>query len=106
MSTDRYEGVALATRANVYFDGRCVSHAFTLADGSRKSVGVILPSELTFATDAPEKVDGVAGACEVLLPGASDWARFEAGESFEVPGASSFRIRVTGEPYHYVCHFG
>jgi uncharacterized protein YaiE (UPF0345 family) len=106
MITDRYEGVALATRANVYFDGRCVSHGFTLADGSRKSVGVILPSELTFTTEAPEKIEGVAGACEVLLPGAGDWVRFEAGESFEVPGQSAFRIRVTGEPYHYVCHFG
>ena len=106
MIIDRYEGVVLATRANVYFDGRCVSHGFTLADGSRKSVGVILPSELTFATDAPEKVEGVAGACEVLLPGAPGWVRCAAGESFEVPGQSGFRIRVTGEPYHYVCHFG
>jgi len=33
-------------------------------------------------------------------------ARFGAGQSFDVPGQSSFRIRVTGEPYHYVCHFG
>uniref|UniRef100_E6PPT5 Uncharacterized protein n=1 Tax=mine drainage metagenome TaxID=410659 RepID=E6PPT5_9ZZZZ len=40
-------------RANVYFDGRCVSHDLQLADGSRKSVGIILAgSELTFNTGA------------------------------------------------------
>ncbi len=106
MTTERYEGVAVATKASVYFDGRCVSHAVTLADGTKKSVGVILPSELTFTTGAPEVMEGVAGTCEVLLPGAQDWVRHGAGESFEVPGQSSFRIRVTGEPYHYICHFG
>lgn len=104
--TDRYDGIAVATKANVYFDGKCVSHSITFADGTKKSVGVILPSELTFSTGTPETMEGVAGACEVLLPGATDWRRFEAGQSFEVPGQSSFRIKVTDEPYHYVCHFG
>ena len=41
----------ISTRANVYFDGKCVSHSVTLADGSKKSVGVILPSRLTFKTE-------------------------------------------------------
>ena len=106
MTLDRFDGVAVATRASVYFDGKCVSHAVTLADGTKKSVGVILPAELTFTTGAPEVMEGVAGACEVLLPGSSEWMRYAAGESFSVPGQSSFRIRVTGEPYHYICHFG
>ena len=106
MTTEHFEGVAVATKASVYFDGKCVSHAITLADGSKKSVGVILPAELTFTTGTPEVMEGVAGACEVLLPGLGEWQRFAAGESFSVPGQSSFRIRVSGEPYHYVCHFG
>ncbi|RZI63858.1 MAG: DUF1255 family protein, partial [Variovorax sp.] len=29
---------AVATKANVYFDGKCVSHNLTLADGTKKSV--------------------------------------------------------------------
>ena len=105
MTTDRFDGVAVATQASVYFDGKCVSHAITLADGTKKSVGVILPAELTFTTAAPETMEGVAGACEVWL-GPNEWVRFGAGESFSLPGQASFRIRVTGEPYHYVCHFG
>jgi uncharacterized protein YaiE (UPF0345 family) len=96
----------VSTQANVYFDGRCVSHGITLADGTKKSVGVILPSTLTFNTGAPEIMEGVAGACSVKLPGSSTWQRFGAGERFEVPGKSSFEIRVEGEPYHYICHFG
>jgi purine/pyrimidine-nucleoside phosphorylase len=106
MATDKIDSVSISTQANVYFDGKCVSHGITLADGTKKSVGVILPATLTFNTGAPEIMETVAGACEVLLPGANEWQRFGAGESFKVPGKASFQIRVTGEPYHYICHFG
>ena len=105
-TTDRLDPVAVTTKANVYFDGKCVSHGVTLADGSKASVGVILPSQLTFTTGAPEVMEGVAGACEVRLAGTDDWVRHGAGESFDVPGQSSFDIRVSGEPYHYICRFG
>ncbi|MFM2065907.1 MAG: hypothetical protein RLZZ584_816 [Pseudomonadota bacterium] len=96
----------VSTKANVYFDGKCVSHGITLADGTKKSVGVILPSALTFNTGAPEIMEGVAGACSIKLAGVSEWQSYGAGQSFNVPGNSSFEIRVEGEPYHYICHFG
>ena len=97
---------AVATKANVYFDGKCVSHNLTLADGTKKSVGVILPSTLTFNTGAPEIMEGASGRCEYLLAGSSEWVASGAGEKFSVPGNSSFQIRVSGEPYSYICHFG
>ena len=105
MTTDKIDGVTVKTQANVFFDGKCVSHGITLADGTRKSVGVILPSELTFNTAAPEIMECVAGSCEWRLSGQEAWSRSRAGESFSVPADSSFEIRVT-EPYHYICHFG
>lgn len=105
MSTDKINA-SITTRANVYFDGRCVSHTIELADGTRKSVGVILPAELTFNTGAPEVMETVAGACDVRLAGQTEWTRYGAGQSFAVPGNSSFQIRVSNEPYHYICHFG
>lgn len=83
-----------------------MSHSITLADGTKKSVGVILPATLTFNTGAPEIMETVAGACRVKLAGESEWKTYGAGESFKVPGNSSFDIEVSGEPYHYVCHFG
>jgi uncharacterized protein YaiE (UPF0345 family) len=96
--------VSVNPQANVYFDGKCVSHSITLADGSKKSVGVILPATLTFNTGAPEIMECVAGSCEYKLDGASAWVKSAAGESFNVPGNSKFEIRVS-EAYHYICHF-
>ena len=37
MSTDRYDGATVTTRANVYFDGKCVSHSIVTADGRRRA---------------------------------------------------------------------
>lgn len=103
--TATFDGVTVITQANVYFDGKCVSHGIQLADGTKKSVGVILPATLTFNTGAPEIMEGVAGSCRVRLKGEADWKTYGAGESFDVPGNSSFEIACDA-PYHYVCHFG
>ncbi|MBK6637746.1 MAG: pyrimidine/purine nucleoside phosphorylase [Rhodocyclaceae bacterium] len=102
--SSNFENVAVVKKANVYFDGKCVSHSLVLADGTRKSVGVIMPATLTFNTGAAEIMETVAGACRYKLAGA-DWVLVAAGESFNVPANSAFDIEVTGEPYHYVCHF-
>ncbi len=93
------------TKANVYFDGKCVSHTVELADGSKKSVGVILPASLNFGTGAPEVMELVDGACRVKLAGSSEWQSYSGGQSFNVPGNSSFDIEVT-QTLHYICHFG
>ena len=105
MTTAQLAVASVTTQANVYFDGKCVSHGVTLADGTKKSVGVILPASLTFNTGAPEVMECVAGACEYKLAGSSEWKKSAAGEKFSVPGDSSFEIRVA-EAYHYICHFG
>ena len=103
MSTTSLAG-SVNTQANVYFDGKCVSHSLELADGSKKSVGVILPSTLKFNTGAPERMELIEGECRVRLPGAADWAIYRGGQSFDVPGQSAFDIEVT-QTLHYVCHF-
>lgn len=100
----QFENVAVLKKANVYFDGKCVSHTVNFADGTRKSVGVILPASLTFNTGVPEVMECVAGSCRVRLKGESAWKTYGVGESFSVPGNSSFDI-ACDEPYHYVCHF-
>jgi uncharacterized protein YaiE (UPF0345 family) len=105
MTTATLAAASVQTQANVYFDGKCVSHGVTLADGTKKSVGVILPATLTFNTGAPETMDCVAGSCEYKLAGSNEWRRSGAGEKFSIPANSSFEIRVA-EAYHYICHFG
>ena len=105
MSTTQISGVTVTTQANVYFDGKCVSHGITLADGTKKSVGVILPATLTFNTGAPEIMECVAGSCEYRLAGSEQWVKSSAGEKFSIPANSKFDIRVS-DSYHYICHFG
>ena len=108
MTTTSIAGITVATQASVYFDGKCVSHGITYPDGTKKSVGVILPAELTFSTGAPEVMECVAGACEYRLQGTDAWLRSGPGEKFSIPGNAKFDIRVMAETgaYHYICHFG
>ena len=101
----KFENVRVVKKANVYFDGKCVSHTVYLTDGSRKTVGVMFPSKLTFNTGEPELVDITAGSCRVKLPGDKDWRVYRAGDSFKVPGQSAFDIEPL-ETLDYVCHFG
>lgn len=101
----QFDNVSVVKQANVYFDGKCVSHTVILADGTKKSVGVILPSTLTFGTGVPEVMELLAGRCRVRLKGETAWKDYAGGQSFDAPGQSSFDIE-TLETLHYVCHFG
>ena len=105
MTTATLPNVTLTTQANVYFDGKCVSHSFTLADGTKKSVGVVLPATLTFNTGAAEIMECVGGGCEYKLAGSDEWKSSGPGEQFSIPANSSFDIRVA-EQYYYICHYG
>lgn len=105
MTTSTLAAASVLTQANVYFEGKCISHSLVLADGSKKSVGVILPSTLRFSTNTPEVMECVAGACEWRMEGSDEWQPSRAGEQFTVPANAVFHIRAT-EPYHYICHFG
>ena len=100
----QFDHVSVVKQANVYFDGKCVSHTVLFADGTKKTVGVIFPSQLTFNTGAPEIMELNAGRCRVRLKGESQWREYAAGERFSVPGNSSFDIENV-ELLDYVCHF-
>ena len=102
--TKQLDNVSVQTKANVYFDGKCVSHTVMLPSGVRKSVGVILPSKLTFNTGAPEVMELIEGRCTVKLAGQDTVTEYAGGQSFDVPGNSSFEIE-TLETLHYICHF-
>lgn len=98
------DNVSVVKKANIYFDGKCVSHTVLLADGAKKTLGVIFPSSLTFNTGAPELMELNAGKCRIRLKGETAWNTYRGGESFSVPGNSSFDIE-TLETLDYVCHF-
>jgi purine/pyrimidine-nucleoside phosphorylase len=100
----QFDNVSVKKKANVYFDGKCVSHTVLLPNGTRSTIGVIFPSSLTFNTQAPELMEINLGQCKVRLKNEENWKTYSAGEKFTVPGNSSFDIEVT-EMLDYVCHF-
>ncbi len=100
-----YRKAEIKKKANVYFDGNVTSRSIVTAGGETKSLGVMLPGSYTFNTGAPEVMEVTEGTCRVRLAGDSEWKDYGAGNSFEVPGDSSFEIEVIAL-LDYVCHFG
>jgi len=105
--SDRIDNVSVGKKANVFFDGKCVSHSVYFPDGSRKTVGVILPgAQLTFNVGAPELMEITAGECSVKIAGESAFKTYAAGSSFRVAENGSFEIHAGSEAVNYVCSFG
>lgn len=99
----QFDQVTVLKKSNIYFGGKCISHTVQFEDGSRKTLGVILPSIVTFKTSVPERMEIVAGECRVTLPG-KEAELFRPGQFFFVPGEAEFTIEAQ-EPVDYVCHF-
>ena len=45
-----FTGVTTVCKANIYFEGRVVSHTLRFSDGSRKTLGLIYPGSFQFNT--------------------------------------------------------
>lgn len=84
-----FENVSVVREANVYFDGQVTSRSVILQDGSRKTLGIMLPGEYEFNAGDKELIEILSGKLRVLLPG-NDWVNVNGGESFEVPANSTF----------------
>ena len=93
------------TKANVYHDGGVVSHTVVLAGGVRKTLGLIRPGKYHFGTAAAERMELVAGACQVRLDGQPSVSAYSAGQVFEIPGNSGFDIEVPQGLCEYICTF-
>ena len=91
---EEFKGVTVVKRANVYFDGKVTSRTVLFADGTKKTLGVMLPGEFEFSTGDREIMEIMAGELEVLLPGEAGWRTVRGGESFEVPAKSAFKMKV------------
>lgn len=102
----QFDHVSVIKKSNVYFSGACISHTVQFADGTKKTLGVILPTAepLTFETNAPERMEVISGECYVQFADAQEAELFRAGQSFYVPGNSAFKIS-TKEVLDYVCHY-
>ena len=105
--SDKFDNVSVGKKANVFFDGKCVSHSVFFPDGTRKTVGVVMPgSQLTFNVGAPELMEITSGECQVKIAGETAFKTYTAGSSFRVAENSSFEIHTGAGAVDYVCSFG
>ena len=99
-----FTNVSVVKKANIYFDGKVTSRSVIFADGSKKTLGVLLPGEYTFNTEAKELMEIQVGFMEVKVAGEETWRMVKGGESFEVPAKSSFTMKVL-QVSDYICSF-
>ena len=89
-----FNNVTITREANVYFDGNVTSRAVTFEDGTTKTLGIMMPGKYNFGTAKPELMEILAGELSYRLGGSEDWLSVKGGESFNVPGNSSFDLKV------------
>lgn len=99
-----FSNVTVKKAANIYFDGNVTSRVISFADGTTKTLGIMLPGEYEFGTDKPEVMEIMTGEMTVQLPGSDEWIAVKGGESFDVPGNSKFKLKVTAVA-DYCCSF-
>jgi purine/pyrimidine-nucleoside phosphorylase len=90
-----FANVTVVKAANVYFGGQVTSRTVKFSDGSTKTLGIMMPGDYEFNTSEKELMEILAGEVQIQLPGQGDWRTVGAGDSFEVAGQSSFKIKVT-----------
>lgn len=100
-----FSNVTAVTKANVYFDGKVVSHSILFADGSKKTLGLIYTGTYHFGTDKAERMEIVAGVCEVKIDGSDAKSNYAGGQFFDVPAKSGFDISVPEGICEYICSF-
>ncbi|WP_223068995.1 pyrimidine/purine nucleoside phosphorylase [Paenibacillus caui] len=99
------QNVTVDKKANVYFEGKVTSRTVWLPDGSRVTLGIMLPGEYEFGTDAEETMEILAGDLKVLLPGETEWKEINGASTFFVPAKSSFKLEVRSVT-DYLCSYG
>lgn len=98
-----FKGVTVTREANIYFDGKVTSRAVHFPDGSTKTLGIMLPGEYEFGTEAKELMEILSGELEIQLAG-QEWQKISSGQSFEVSANSSFKLKIY-EVTDYCCSY-
>jgi purine/pyrimidine-nucleoside phosphorylase len=89
-----FKNVTLIKKANVYFSGKVTSRTILFPDGSKKTLGIMVPGDYEFGTDEKESMEILGGEMDVLLPSSKKWLTVKEGETFEVPAKSKFKLIV------------
>ena len=91
---NNYKNVDVDKLANIYFEGKVISRNIFLNDGSKKTLGVMLPGEYEFNTESRELMEIISGKLNLKLKDDDDWKLITEGNDFNVPKNSSFKVKV------------
>mgnify|MGYP001177491771 FL=1 len=75
-----------------------------MKDGSRKTLGVMLPGNYEFNTETRELMEIISGKLNLKLQNYDDWQLIKDGMDFNVPKKSSFKVNVL-ELVNYTCSY-
>lgn len=94
MSTlSQFNNVSVIKEANIYFEGKVTSRTVLFADGTKKTLGIMLPGEYEFGTGLKEEMEILAGQLEYKLTG-GDWKTIDGKGTFFVPANDKFQLKV------------
>ena len=99
-----FTGVTIVKEANIYFEGRVTSRTILFPDGSRKTLGILLPGEYEFSTNEKEIMELLSGGLEFSMSEDEGWQSVQAGGTFEIPAQSTFKVKVN-EITDYCCSY-
>lgn len=99
-----FNNVTIIREANVYFDGKVTSRTVLFEDGTKKTLGIMMPGEYEFGTEAAEIMEILAGKMTILIAGETEWQEITGGMAFNVPANSSFKLKVE-EIADYCCSY-
>ena len=100
----KYENVDVDKLANIYFKGNVISRNIFLQDGSRKTLGVMLPGKYEFNTEARELMEITSGKLNLKIENDIEWTLVKDGMNFNIPKNSSFKVEVL-ELVNYICSY-
>ena len=100
----KYKNVDVDKLANIYFNGNVISRNIFLQDGSRKTLGVMLPGKYEFNTDARELMEITSGKLNLKIQNDIEWTLIKDGMDFNIPKNSSFKVEVL-ELVNYICSY-
>ena len=101
---DKYKNVNVDKLANIYFEGNVISRNIFFKDGSRKTLGVMLPGKYEFNTEVRELMEIISGKLNLKLQNYDNWQLIKDGMDFNVPKKSSFKVNVL-ELVNYTCSY-
>lgn len=99
----QFDNVSVIKSANIYFDGKVSSRTVLFKDGTRKTLGLMLPGEYEFGTNEKEVMEILTGELEVCLPNES-WKTIVAGQSFEIAAHAKFQLKIK-QVVDYCCSY-